>query len=412
MATISTSTLGELLKRLYASWEIEQLVNLTFPTLSLIAGEGSAELGGVGFYFPVRTRGAFGHAYISETGDLPAGRVTTVKQAVATPVVFAGVAQLTGLSMAVSSGNAAAFAKAYDENVGQLVESMSSYKEGVCFRDGKGHLATFVTEPDGNLGAAIGELIFDDVSHVRPGMVVDILDTDLTTVHEADMTVVDVDWATKSISFDSDVAVAAATGDFVVLADSNVGSSAHEPIGLEGSLLDSGTYLGIDRAVEADWQTETFAASSLFDEEVIQRARVRLTQRSGIQLGSMAGKLKLVTHPMQAEILFKLAIPRVQFSGSNGVDLLNSSEVKVGGIPVVTSHMAPFDKAYLGDWKYSQALYTPGGKLHVDTSFNGSALKWVATKDQGLVFLKEYCALVVKRPSAFIRITSLTGLTR
>jgi hypothetical protein len=412
MATITSSTLGELLKRLYASWEIEQLLNLTFPALSTMFSEGSADLGGVGFYFPVRTAGIFSHAYISESGDLPAGLVTTVKQAVVTPTVFAGVAQLTGLSMAVSSGSPAAFARAYDENVQQLIESMGCYKEGVAFRDGFGHLATFVTEPDGALGAAIGELTFDDVSHVRVGMVCDVLDTDLSTVHQADVTVTSVDWANKSIAFDADIAVAAATGDFLVIRDSAAGSSVHEPIGVEGALLASGTYLGISRSTSPNWSANTFAASSLLDEEVIQRARTRLTQESGMTLSQMPGRLKLVTHPMQAEILFRLAIPRVQYSGVNGIDLLNSTEPKVGGVPVVTSYMAPAGKAYLGDWKYSQCFYTPGGKLHVDTEYNGSALKWVATKDQGLVFLKEYAAFAVRRPNAFVRITGLTEATR
>jgi hypothetical protein len=413
MATVSTSTLGELLKRLYASWEIEQLVNLTFPALATIFAEGSADLGGVGFYFPVRTKGAYGFAYISETGALPAGRVTEVKQAVVTPTVFAGVAELTGLSMAVSKGNAAAFARAFDENVQQLIEGMSMYKEGVAFRDGTGHLATFATvDPNGSLGASDGELFFDDVSHVRVGMVVDVLDTDLSTVHQSDVTVTNVDWATKSITFDANINTNAAVGDFLVIADSNAGSSAHEPIGLEGALLASGTYLGVSRSSYPEWKAETFAASSLFDEEVIQRARVRLTQRAGIQLTQMPGRLKLVTHPMQAEILFRLAIPRIQFSGANGIDLLNSSEVKVGGVPVVTSYMAPVDKAYLGDWKYSQALYTPGGKLHIDTEFNGASMKWVAGFDKGQVFLKEYCAFANKRPNAFVRITDLDEATR
>ena len=165
MATITSSSLGELLKRLYASWEIEQLVNLTFPALGTLLSEGSADLGGVGFYFPVRTQGNFAHAYIGESSDLPAGRVSVVKQAVIAPTVFAGVAQLTGLSMAVSSGSAAAFARAYDENVSQLVESMSTYKEGVLFRDGAGNLATVTVDA----GAVAGPWSVDDVSHLRVG---------------------------------------------------------------------------------------------------------------------------------------------------------------------------------------------------------------------------------------------------
>lgn len=410
----TVSNLDELLKRLYASWEIENLVNLTFPALSTVAAEGSADLGGVGFYFPVRAQGNHAHAFIAEGGALPTSQYTRVRQAVVNPKVHAGVVGLTGLAMAMSSGSAAAFAKAYDENVQQLIESMSWYKEGVAFRDGFGRLATFVTEPDGNLGAAIDELIFDDVSHVRIGMKVDILDTDGTTIHQSGITVNDVKWSTKSIAFSADVAVAAATGDFVILDEAGTLSATveHEPIGLEGSLLASGTYLGIARATYPYWQANTFAVSALLDEEALQRARVRLTQASGIELAGMAGRLKLVTHPMQAEILFRLAIPRVQYSGTNGIDLLNSSEVKVGGVPVVTSHMCKASVAYLGDFKYSMSLYPPNGKLHIDTEFNGSALKWTAGFDAGQVFVKEYCAMAVKRPNAFVRMTSLTEATR
>jgi len=408
MATITSSSLGELLKRLYASWEIEQLVNLTFPALGTLLSEGSADLGGVGFYFPVRTQGNFAHAYIGESSDLPAGRVSVVKQAVIAPTVFAGVAQLTGLSMAVSSGSAAAFARAYDENVSQLVESMSTYKEGVLFRDGAGNLATVTVDA----GAVAGPWSVDDVSHLRVGMVCDVLDTDRVTVHTADATVSSIDWVNKTVTFDIALAAAVAVGDFFVIADSSIGVATHEPIGFEGSLLSTGTYLGIVRSSSPEWQSETFAASGLFDEEVVQRARVRLTQRSGIQLAGMPGRLRVATHPMQAEILFKLAIPRVRYNGTSDIDLLNTSEAKVGGVPVTTSYMAPTTKAYFGDFKYSQALYTPNGKLHVDTEYNGSALKWIATKDQGLVFLKEYCAFIVRRPNAFVRITGLTEATR
>jgi hypothetical protein len=248
-------------------------------------------------------------------------------------------------------------------------------------------------------------------------MRVDIVDTDGTTIHNDNITVSSIDWANKTVTFDTAVASGATTGDFVILNDSNLSgalaaTTEFEPIGVEGALLASGTYLGISRSTYPLWQSNTFAVSGLLDEESIQRARVRLTQASGIQLSGMAGRLKLVVHPMQAEILFRLAIPRIQYSGTNGVDLLNSSEVKVGGVPVVTSYLAPAGKAYLGDWKYAMSLYPPSGKLHIDTEFNGSALKWLAGFDRGQVFVKEYCAFAVRRPNAFIRLTSLTEATR
>ena len=42
MATITSQSLGELLKRLYAPWEIAQLINLTYPALGECARTGVA----------------------------------------------------------------------------------------------------------------------------------------------------------------------------------------------------------------------------------------------------------------------------------------------------------------------------------------------------------------------------------
>jgi len=115
---------------------------------------------------------------------------------------------------------------------------------------------------------------------------------------------------------------------------------------------------------------------------------------------------------MQADVLFKLAIPRIRYSGNESFDLGNSDEVKFGNIPIVCSYNAPSDKAYLGDWSKHVSLYTPNGKLHIDTEYNGAALKWVATKDVGLVFLKEYCNFANKAPNCFVRYSSLSELSR
>jgi hypothetical protein len=412
MATITTTTLGQLLKNLYAPWEIEHLVNHTYPVLNSCAAKGSAQLGGAGFFFPVRVEGAEGHAYISESQDLPGGRNTTVRQAQVSPTVHAGVVQLTGLSVAVTQGNAMAFARSFDENVSQTIEAMSAYKEGVLFRDGTGQLATFAEDPD----AIETELTMSDVGFLREGMYCDVIDSALDgTQHNSAVKITGVDWVNKTATFDTALAAAGAIGDFLYITGSQVSGTAEtskEPIGLEGALLASGTYLGIARATYPNWNANLMTASSFFDEDVLLRARTRLTQESGIQLSGMAGRMKVVTHPMQADVLFKLAIPRIGYTGGGSFDLGNKSEVSFGGIGFETSYQAPTDKAYLGDFKYFQSLYTPNGELHIDTEYNGSALKWVATKDVGLVFAKEYCAFACKRPNAFVRISSLTEATR
>jgi hypothetical protein len=414
MATITTSSLGELLKRLYASWEIEQLVNLTYPALEHCARKGSAQLGGSGFYFPVRTESAHGHAYIGESADLPAGRQTTVKQAVVSPTVHAGVVQLTGLSMAISSGNAMAFARSFDENVQQTIEAMSAYKEGALFRDGSGLLATQTDTATGVITAGTA-IEMSDVSFFREGMYVDHIDATATTRHNLDLQVTEVDWVNKTVKFDANTA-GSGVGNRLFISDSQADTGALdtdiEPIGLEGALLATGTYLGISRSSDPNWQSNVLAANSFFDEDILLRARTRITQESGVTLQRMARSFKAVSHPMQQDVLFKLAIPRIRYSGNENFDLGNSDNLKFGGIPFVTSYQCPAGTAYLGDWKHNVSLYTPNGELHIDTEYNGSSLKWVATKDVGLVFVKEYCAFANKKPNCFARITDLTQPSR
>lgn len=410
MSTITISTADELLKRVYDPREIEMLVNLTHPALDKCARKGSAQLGGTGFYFAVRAEAAHGHAYISETGDLPAGRQSTVRQAVVSPTVHAGVVQLSGLSRAVSSGNAMAFSNTFDENVQSTLQAMSAYKEGALFRDGSGLLTRF----NGNPGST-GALTVDDPAFLREGMYVDLIDDTGTTRHNTDIKVKEVDWVNKTVTFSTAIATANPDNGRIFIADSQAATGALqslEPVGLEGALLDSGTYLGISRSTYPNWQANVLTASSFFDEDILLRARTRITQESGVNLQAMARSFGVLCHPSQVDVLFKLAIPRVRYASAAAPDLGNSDNVKFGGIEFITSYQCPMDKAYLGDWQYNQSLYTPGGELHIDSEHNGSQLKWVSTKDVGLVYMKEYCAFANRKPVCFARITSLTEPSR
>ena len=412
MATITKSTLDELLKRLYASWEIEDLVNLSYPVLGQCFAKGSAQLGGSGFFFPVRTSAAEGHAFIAEDGTLPVSLQSTVRQAVAQPTVQAGVVQLTGLSMAVSSGNAAAFAEAFDENVNSTIEAMMAYREGAAFRAGDGVIGVFNGDP-----GTSGQLVMDDVAFLRNGMSVQVYDVSTaggTETWFGPYTVGEVQWENRSANLGT-VDATLGDNDEVYLASpehvTGVAPVDREIEGLEKSLLATGTFLGIDRAVHANWQAQVLTAASLLDEDIVLRARARVTQETGIGLSGM-GSFKLLCHPTQGNALFKLSLSRIQFAGTSGINLLNSDEMKLGNIGVITSYLCPDTTAYLGDWRYSKTVYTPGGELHIDTEYNGSALKWVATKDVGLVFAKCYSQLIVTRPNAFCRIISISPAAR
>jgi hypothetical protein len=402
---------GGLLKRLYAPWEIEQQVNLTYPLLASLFTEGSAELGGTGFHFAARMESNAGHAYIAETGTLPPGLSTVNAQAVVSPTVHAGRIDVSGLVRAMSSGNAMSFAKVVDENVSQLIESMSAYKEGVCFRTGDGALATIDTDP---IAATTWDV--SDTGYLREGMSIHVRTAAGTTQRAGGpYKITAVDWVAGTIDVDGPTNAAVAATDIIVLDDSQVAgtvTAVSEPIGLETAVDATGTYLGLARSDYANWAGNEYTVSGLLDEDVFLRSRTRLTQESGIQLGAMSSALRFVCHPMQADILFKLAIPRIEFTGGGAFDLGNKVEPSFGGIKLLTSYQAPPSKAWLGDFKYTQSFYAPGGKLHVDSEYNGSTLKWIADQDAATVFLKEYCAFANRRPNAFVKLQSLTEATR
>ena len=414
MATTDTSALGALLKRLYSPEEIGNLINLESPVLARCAAEGSAQLGGSGFYFPVRVEANEGHSYIAETGDLPAARSSTVLTALVTPKIQAGVAQVSGLAKAVSSGNAMAFARAFDEQVQTLIAAMTAYREGVFFRDGTGVLTQF----NGAVATSAGPHTVDDVSHLREGMYVDILDQgDNSTRHDTAAKITAIDWVNRTVTFSASVAAAVDDNDYILITGaSQTGTTSgtmYEPIGVEGALLTSGSYLGIDRGTYSNWQANAMTVSAFLDEDVLMRALTRVTQESGIQRSGMRGKMMGVLHPQQLDILFKLAIPRMHFTG-NSFDLGygGDSDIKFGGVGFCTSYQAPTAKGYIGDWSAFKTFYTPNGQLHVDSEYNGSALKWVATKDVGLMFVKSYHAFACKNPQKFIRLASLTEGSR
>ena len=149
---ITSATLGELLKRLYSPEEIQMLVQLVSNTLAKCCRRGNAALGGSGFVFPVRTRAASGSAYISEGQTFADPGQSEVLQAMVMPTVNVGSVKMTGLSRAISSSNAAAFATGFEEQTSSTLEHMAWMDEAAFFRDGSGVLTAFNGDPGATVG--------------------------------------------------------------------------------------------------------------------------------------------------------------------------------------------------------------------------------------------------------------------
>jgi hypothetical protein len=207
------------------------------------------------------------------------------------------------------------------------------------------------------------------------------------------------------------------TSDALYLNDSQgptgTAPASREPLGVETALLATGSYLGIDRTSNyANWRANSMTVSAALDEDILMRARTRVIQETGMTISAMASRFKLVCHQMQADQLFKLAMPRIHYSGVSGIDLIQSENVAIGKIPVVTSYQCKPSKAYMGDWSKFRTMYTPNGELHIDTEHNGAPLKWVSGYDKGQVYMKSYHQFVCTAPNHFVRFTSITEASR
>jgi len=414
--TITKTGLDELLKVQYSPDSITQLQNVTYPILSVCAKEDTNfKIGGTHFAFAVRTESAEGHAYISESGALPTARQTTVKQAQVVPVVQAGVVQATGLSVAISSQDAMAFARAFDESTRSLLEAMMAYREGALFRDGTGLLTTFNGDP----GVGTGPSAVTDVNYLREGMYIDVntaaADPAAFRTGASPLKIVAVDWANRKITVDAAFPAACGDGDELYLRGTQTDAAAivsQEPIGLATSLASSGTYLNINKATVGVWSTDQITASGYLNEDILLRARTRISQRTGAPMATVNRNFAVLAHQVQCDVLFKLAIPRIRYSGNSGIDLGNVDNVQFGNIPFRTSYQAPSTVAYIGDWSNHRTFYAPGGQLHIDTTYNGASMKWVAGYDQGLAFAKSYHAFACRKPNAFVAVGSLTDPSR
>lgn len=410
---ILSTTLLEYLKRQYASWQVQDLLNLLHPALDFAAAEitSGIGLGGSGFFFPVRTRGSHPYAYISEGQALPAGGQSTIRQAVVAPTIFVGVIRIGGLAMAISAQDTMAFAKAFDENIEQTLRGMMSFKEGALFRDGSGLLATMVTDADGT----VVEYTVDDVAYLEENMALDFIDASDGTRHATGVKVESIDWVNKKFTTATPLTADVDTGDLIYISGSQAATGAvvnKEPVGLAKSISATGTYLGIDRASEGNWRSSVLSTTGLPSEEHFTRLRTRIHQETGYSLAEMGTKFGCLTHPMQIDNLFRLSIPRVRYTAGEGFEQGHDGSFTFGGQKFYTSHKAPTTKIRMGDWGKHGSCFVPGHKLHIDSQFNGTQMKWRPDYDEAIVFAKEYGAFANLDPRCFGEIDGLSEQSR
>lgn len=403
MAGFNDSNLGGLILNVYSKDAITRLQNLESPLLGSLKGR-SHTVGGSGFLFGVKTQGNEGFGFRDSSSSLPTAQREIVQQATVNPRSFFATVQVTGLAQALASGQPASFANLISYSLDEQLAATTQYLEGALFRDNTGILALV------NEGSPSGTTLTVDTPGAlwfRQGMIVDFL---TSGTFKTSATITEVDWANSAIVTDSDVSAALSNNDQIVLHGTQPGAGtnqAREFDGLAAGTSASGDYLGISRSAYPRWQGNSIAVSGAIDEDVIERARIRVMQEGGVSKAAMKS-FKILMHYNQFRKYAEIAYPRQRFSGNSvdlGVTALSSSGMEIMDLP-----WCPETTAYAGDLSVFNKFVTPNGDLQLSTDF-GQAWKFVPGYDAGQAYLRAYVNYVVSNPKRWVALTSLTDVT-
>lgn len=395
MALSTVQTLEEALKTLYLEPLIKTIDTGSGPVFAKI-DKNSKNVVGEDIKFALQYGRHGGIGARSESDDLPAPSPRKYKQGVTSTKNLYGRISFSEKLMKISKNNAASFA----EQVSTQMEDITVDIRDMMRRN-------FMSKSDGIMGqvktavtAGKNVVVKGKVKTFYAGQIVDFFTlsgTAQTKTAEAKM-IVDVDYATNTISFADNVTVGA--DDYISLA----GNYGKELIGLKEILTKDSTIYGIDRSKNKwynpfvfDKKTggNTVAFNSLYLQEAIDeiedfvgekpdfitcdagvhRAYMaeQLTYKRNIEYTKIDGGVEIVSYN-------KIPISKEKYMDPNTLYLINTKDLTL---------------AQVADWGWMDA--------------DGSILSRVAEKPAYEATLTKYADLICRRPSAQALITGITA---
>lgn len=395
MALSTVQTLEEALKTLYLEPLIKTIDTGSGPVFAKI-DKNSKNVVGEDIKFALQYGRHGGIGARSESDDLPAPSPRKYKQGVTSTKNLYGRISFSEKLMKISKNNAASFA----DQVSTQMEDITVDIRDMMRRN-------FMSKSDGIMGqvktavtAGKNVVVKGKIKTFYVGQVVDfftLAGTTQTKTAEAKM-IVDVDYATNTISFADNVTVGA--DDYISLA----GNYGKELIGLKEILTKDSTIYGIDRSKNKwynpfvfDKKTggNTVAFNSLYLQEAIDeiedfvgekpdfitcdagvhRAYMaeQLTYKRNIEYTKIDGGVEIVSYN-------KIPISKEKYMDPNTLYLINTKDLTL---------------AQVADWGWMDA--------------DGSILSRVAEKAAYEATLTKYADLICRRPSAQALITGITA---
>ena len=240
------STVNALLKEVYEKDVQDQLNNdvVGFKRIERTSEGVTNEVGGRYVTFPLRVGRNHGIGARNESELLPTpGQQKTAAARVGLKYLYGGI-NLTGQAMKLADSNYQAFASALDEEIMGLKRDLAKDMNFQFYGNGTGVRATLTAD-------GVNTVTVDTTQYLEVGMMIDLVDSDLSTIHASNRQITGINTSTKVVTYSgADVSASTAAGDFVV----RTGNLNREMTGLGSIVRDSGTLYNVDPTTEPSWK--------------------------------------------------------------------------------------------------------------------------------------------------------------
>lgn len=391
-STTVLSTIDGILKEDYVMKNIINTVNMHTYLLSRMKTEKTTA--GRRFVFPLRFGVGEGQGNRAENTDLPDEGWGEYDQAMGNVVFQYGSMYITGPSIEATEGGRATFASALKQSLKDVRDGFTLESHRQSWGDGSGTMALVetgassatqaVTDPYGLSYTSASLEASQKTRMFRKNMKV------LFKTTGAVRTITGIN-GDGTIVLDSSISTT--TGEKIIRADSTTLSNEDRAyLGVNGGISATGSYLGISRSGEPNWQSNLIDLNgAALDEDVIQAA----FDTAEIEGDGVSEPDLLISEHRARRLYVQLLQSQKRFT--NTLDLKGGFKgLDYNGKPWVVDKLCPPQRLYYmnsSDWCWF--VMKEIGWLQRD----GSVLKWVDKRDAYRAVLAAYRQFVCKQPA-------------
>ncbi len=341
MATVSTSTLSEALKRVYTSWLSNALNNEWLPLKRLKRTGKTVEINGSALHFAVHYARNGSVRAGSETGTLPTAGTAGVQSTYENISHQYGTVEWADAYMRKANNNKGAFARETDFHMKDLRDGMMASVARQVMGTGDGIISYIHTA----VNTASPTLIVDDASLFENGMRIKIcqgsdIDTTRHTVNDY-LVVTGVDLDLNYIYTSGGTIASSAADDAIIFQGAQSGGTSYETVGLQQVCDDSETLHNLAPGTYRWWAAQVVAngdgANANLDLAKIHKAihSVIIRGKYPTVMYMSFGVKRALIKLLQANQRY---VDEITLDGGLKVEAFTSDR---GPIPIITDRWAP-----------------------------------------------------------------------